>query len=108
MTTRPCLDCGRLTKLGARCRDCKRVVGRDRDRAKRARRPYVDAERMRRAQVVEAWRAEHGDWCPGWQRPPHPATDLTADHVVAFAVVGHENSQLAVLCRSCNGAKGKR
>jgi 5-methylcytosine-specific restriction protein A len=110
MTTRPCLDCSALvrgrpgSKQGTRCPRCQAA----RDQAKRATRPHTYAEDQRRAQVVQAWRAKHGDWCPGWQRPPHPATDLTADHVVAFAVVGHELSDLVVLCRSCNGAKGKR
>lgn len=72
---------------------------------KRERRPRIASEDRRRADTVRAWRAEHGDWCPGWQRPPHPATDLTADHIVAFAVNGDEAGELTVLCRSCNGRK---
>jgi 5-methylcytosine-specific restriction protein A len=67
-------------------------------------------ERKRRAAVVAAHRAEYGDWCPGWQRPAHPSTDLTADHLLAVAAGGDEGGSLAVLCRSCNGSKqdGKR
>lgn len=57
---------------------------------------------------MDAHRAEHGDWCPGWQVPPHPATRLTADHVIPFAVSGDETSELAVLCIGCNSKKRDR
>jgi 5-methylcytosine-specific restriction protein A len=57
-------------------------------------------ERQRRAAVVATWIEAHGHWCPGWQRPPHPATDLTAAHVTAVADGGHELN--GALCRSCN------
>jgi hypothetical protein len=40
------------------------------------------------AHVLPAWRGHHGDWCPGCQRPAHPAADLTADHVVPLAARG--------------------
>ncbi|MBA2560048.1 MAG: HNH endonuclease [Propionibacteriales bacterium] len=65
-------------------------------------------ERKRRALVVRMWRADHGDVCPGWQRPEHPATDLTADHAVAVGAGGEQSGYLQVLCRSCNSAKGAR
>lgn len=99
--TKPCLDCGALSDQ-SRCPDHRRA----RERARPPRPTTLtrdSAERKRRAAVVAAWRAEHGDWCPGYQRPGHPATDLTADHVIAAARGGTE---LAVLCRPCNGSKG--
>ena len=91
MPTRPCLVCGALSSQG-RCEKHRRQ------------RPW--SERTRRAQAVEHWRATYGDVCPGWQRPPHHATDLTADHVVAVAVNGDERGELAVMCRACNSRKG--
>lgn len=58
--------------------------------------------------VVEAWRAQHGDLCPGYERDPHPASDLTGDHVVPLAAGGSNQGEWAVLCRSCNARKGAR
>jgi len=49
-----------------------------------------------------------GDWCPGVGVPPHADADLTADHVIAVAVVGSGDGPLQVLCRRCNAAKGAR
>ena len=63
------------------------------------------AERERRAAAVQAWVAEHGWTCPGWQRPAHPSRDLTAAHRVAV-VNGGTTSPLTVLCRSCNSRQG--
>ncbi len=100
---RPCLTCGTLSRQ-ARCPGHTRQV----TAAKRARRPYPQAERTRRAAVVSAWRATIGDWCPGWQVAPHHATDLTADHPIAVAAGGREDAPLTVLCRSCNSRKGAR
>lgn len=58
-------------------------------------------ERARRREVVDAWVALHGEMCPGWIRPAHPSSDLTAAHSVAVAL-GGKHSSLSVLCRSCN------
>lgn len=107
-----CLDCGGLidkpggsSKGGARCQGCLRL----KQQAKRVKRPRASAaETRRRARTVAIHRAKYGNWCPGWRRPPHPATDLTADHIVPVAAGGAEHGDHAVLCRSCNGAKGKR
>jgi 5-methylcytosine-specific restriction protein A len=82
--------CSRLT-LGARCDE--HDLG------------YTPAERRRMATTVASHRAAHGDWCPGWECPPHPAADLTADHVVPIAH-GGLGGPLTVLCRSCNSRRG--
>jgi 5-methylcytosine-specific restriction protein A len=66
----------------------------------------TSTERKRRAAAVAAHRAQHGDWCPGYQRDGHPATDLTADDVVPVSRTGQPSAELAVLCRSCNSRKG--
>jgi len=89
---RPCLQagCGTLT-VGSRC--------------PAHRRGNTNAERVRRAAVVAAHRAMHGDVCPGWLRPAHASSDLTADHVVPVAAGGAEAGPLQVICRSCNSAK---
>lgn len=102
MGKRPCLDCGALS-TGSRCPIHQAV--RDNERYSRRTRQRPHAERMRRARVVAQHRAEHGDLCPGWKRPPHPSADLTADHVIPVAAGGNEQGQLAVLCRPCNSSK---
>lgn len=58
--------------------------------------------------AVNAYRDEYGDWCPGYERPPHPAADLTADHIEEIAMGGQPDGPLQVLCRSCNGRKAMR
>ncbi|MBA3236362.1 MAG: HNH endonuclease [Chloroflexi bacterium] len=60
------------------------------------------------SRVLRAWRGEHGDWCPGYPRAAHPASDLTVDHVVPLAAGGapFDIGNCAVLCRSCNSTKG--
>jgi 5-methylcytosine-specific restriction enzyme A len=61
------------------------------------------AETKRRKAVVDAWRAEHGNVCPGYGRQPaHPSQDLTADHILPVAYGGPESGPLSVRCRGCN------
>lgn len=64
------------------------------------------AERQRREGAVRDHRRRFGDWCPGWGRPPHEATDLTAQHVDALVLGGHADQPLGVLCRACNSRHG--
>ncbi|MFE5790616.1 HNH endonuclease [Rhodococcus erythropolis] len=67
------------------------------------------AEQKRRATAVTEHRAREGNWCPGYEnRQPHPATDLTADHITAIANGGAPDGPLQVLCRSCNSARSNR
>lgn len=63
-------------------------------------------DRRRRAHTVRTWRNEHGDWCPGYKRAPHPAIDLTAEHTHPIAEGGDPAGTLSVLCRSCNSRHG--
>jgi len=90
---RRCLRCGRLAR-GA-CPSCAKATKAARNR---------DAARC--AATVAEHRRVHGDWCPGWGVPPHAATDLTADHLVAVSR-GGVNGALRVLCRSCNARRGR-
>lgn len=60
---------------------------------------------VRRARVVEAWRRQYGDLCPGWLRDAHESTDLCADHPLEVHLGGDEHQALVVLCRSCNSRK---
>jgi len=70
--------------------------------------PGASHRGLRRRRVLRAWRGEHGDWCPGYRRPAHPAADLTVDHVVPLAAGGgpFDIGNTGVLCRSCNSTKG--
>lgn len=84
MPPRRCLECGALT-TGSRC-----PTHRAAQRAK-----YGGDWRTRSRETIAAYRALHGDTCPGWATPPHPidANEWTTDHHVG------------PLCRRCNSRK---
>lgn len=102
---KPCLTCG-TPAYGSRCPDCARAEDRRRQHIKPTAVGRTSPEQRRRARTVREWRHQHGDWCPGWRRPPHPSSDLTADHLHSVATTGDQTSALQVLCRRCNAAKG--
>jgi 5-methylcytosine-specific restriction enzyme A len=100
-----CTVCGVVTsRAGSRCTEHARQSNRSRHNALYSTRAW---QRLS-ARVLRAWRGEHGNWCPGYQRPAHPAADLTVDHVVPLAAGGAplDIGNCAVLCRSCNSTKG--
>jgi 5-methylcytosine-specific restriction enzyme A len=102
-----CTVCGVVTsRLGSRCTEHARQSNRSRHNALYNTRAW---QRLS-ARVLRAWRGQHGDWCPGYGREPHPASDLTADHIVPLAAGGAplDIANLTVLCRSCNSTKGDR
>jgi 5-methylcytosine-specific restriction protein A len=66
---------------------------------------YSWAERKRRAETVAAWVLVHGWVCPGYGVPPHPASDLTADHLIPRSL-GGEHGPLGVACAGCNARRG--
>lgn len=95
MPTRTCLDCGTLTRNGSRCPRCTS-----------AKKKLRNQDTARCAATVAAWRAQHGDWCPGDNtHPPHPTTDLTADHITPISQ-GGAGGPLRVLCRAANSRRG--
>jgi len=91
---RPCITCGTPTN-GARC-----------PAHTRAKPGRTWAERKRRRDAVQAHIATIGNLCPGYNRPPHPSDDLTADHLYPRAIHG-DDGPLAVLCRACNARRGQ-
>jgi 5-methylcytosine-specific restriction protein A len=100
-----CTVCGVVTsRAGSRCLEHARQSNRSRHNALYSTRAW---QRLS-ARVLRAWRGEHGNWCPGYQRDAHPASDLTVDHVVPLAAGGapFDIGNCAVLCRSCNSTKG--
>ena len=100
-----CTVCGVITsRAGSRCTAHARQSNRSRHNALYSTRAW---QRLS-ARVLRTWRGEHGDWCPGYQRDAHRATDLTVDHVVPLAAGGppFDIGNTAVLCRSCNSTKG--
>ena len=93
-----CTACGVLTsRPGSRCTEHARQSNRSRHNALYGTRAW---QRLS-ARVLRAWRGEHGNWCPGYQRDAHPASDLTADHVVPVAAGGAplDIGNCAVLCQ---------
>ena len=100
-----CTVCGVVTsRAGSRCTTHARQSNRSRHNALYSTRAW---QRLS-ARVLRAWRGEHGNWCPGYQRDAHHAADLTVDHVVPLAAGGasFDIGNTAVLCRSCNSTKG--
>jgi 5-methylcytosine-specific restriction protein A len=100
-----CTVCGVVTsRAGSRCTEHARQSNRSRHNALYSTRAW---QRLS-ARVLRAWRGEHGDWCPGYGRPAHAASDLTVDHVVPLAAGGEpfDIANTSVLCRSCNSTKG--
>ena len=80
-----CTVCGVVTsRPGSRCTEHARQSNRSRHN------PLYSTRAWQRlsARVLRTWRGQHGDWCPGYERDAHPASDLTADHVVPLAAGG--------------------
>jgi 5-methylcytosine-specific restriction protein A len=97
--------CGVATsRPGSRCTVHARQSNRSRHNALYSTRTW---QRLS-ARVIARHRGQRGNWCPGYQRAAHPASDLTVDHVVPLAAGGAplDIGNLAVLCRSCNSTKG--
>ena len=99
---RPCIEpgCPNLTE-GTRCAAHARA--RDRARGSSAQRGYDSAWRALRAKAIRIWVRERGWVCPGWGIPPHPARDLTGDHLRWPA---RTLADVQVLCVGCNNRKG--
>lgn len=95
------------TGLG-KCDVCRSKTNRHRHRTTPTKRARTSKVAEHRRTAVREWRAEHGDWCPGWNKPGHRATDLTADDPTPIAHGGDPMQTLRVLCRSCNSARGAR
>lgn len=108
MTVRPCLECRRLTSnRSGRCDEHEAMARRQHHNPQ-----YDSADwRRRSAATLAAWRSQHGERCPGYDRWPHFATPdnpLTTDHPLALARGGGHDQPLGVLCRECNGRKAAR
>lgn len=106
MPRRPCLDCGRPS-TGTRCRFHAAIRERAHHNPQYSDPRYVALRR----DVLSAWRDEHGNVCPGDDHhASHPAMDLTLDHLVPLVHGGSllDTSNMRVLCRSANSARGAR
>lgn len=100
-----CTVCGVVTsRPGGRCLIHARLSNRSRHNTLYSTRAW---QRLS-ARIIARHRGQYGNWCPGYGRDPHPAIDLTADHIVPLAAGGAplDIGNLAVLCRSCNSTKG--
>ncbi len=100
-----CLDCdAEILAMGGgpRCASCQRGKRRTYDRGWR---------KVSKAAIAAHLR-EYGPVCPGWfGQSPHTVdpAELTGDHVTPRAAGGAGDvDNVAVLCRSCNSAKGAR
>jgi hypothetical protein len=94
-TPRPCLACGTPTRNGTRCPTCQQAHNAQRWAAKTTRyRSGPGAQWAQHSrQAIAHHLATNGPTCPGYNTPPHPATDWVTDH------------DLGPLCRPCNSRK---
>ncbi len=102
LVVRPCLDCQRPTRNGSRCPSCsqQRAARRDRQRGTRSQRGYTNDwwRTVQRAIAEQPYCTLCG-----------ATTDLTGDHIVPLSRGGSNHpSNVRVLCRSCNSARGNR
>ena len=68
-----CTVCGVVTsRAGSRCTEHARQSNRSRHNALYS----TPAWQRLSARVLRVWRGERGNWCPGYGRPAHPASDL--------------------------------
>lgn len=96
-----CTVCGVLTsRPGSRCTVHARASNRSRHNALYNTRAW---QRLS-ARTIARNRGQYGNWCPGYGRDPHPASDLTTDHVVPLVAGGapFDPANVAV----CNSTKG--
>ncbi len=78
-----CTVCGVVTsRPGSRCTTHAQQSNRSRHNALYSTRAW---QRLS-ARLLRAWRGQHENWCPGYQRDAHLASDLTVDHVVPLEV----------------------
>lgn len=102
---KPCAQCGAPVVARTYCDTCQTEKRRTAPLSPTARHANTTTERQRRKAAVLAWVRINGWVCPGWQRAPHPAHDLTAAHITAVRDGGGDGP-LTVLCRSCNSKQG--
>ena len=104
-----CQDCYAVVdrKKQGRCLDCYRKYERDRSRARRARvgttsqRGYGSDYQRRRAGAIQAQ-----PWCSDCGHRGSADNPLTAEHINPVSQ-GGKDGPLAVLCPSCNSARGR-
>lgn len=112
MSVKPCLDCGRNTTNGSRCKECEQAREARRRAAyeRRNPRPSPSARgytRQWRAQVKAAIARQ--PFCSVCGHPGSPDNPLTGDHVTPRAQGGAgSGDNIQVLCRRCNSRKGAR
>ncbi len=104
MAPRPLRPCGATTPTGK----CRNLTRNDPPRCD-THAPTItlgsQADRARRRQAIATHTAELGNYCPGWNTPPHYTPDLTADHLEPTAEGGDPAGDLTILCRSCNARR---
>lgn len=100
--------CPQIVKGAPRCPQHQREHDRHQRQTVPTKQSYNHQEQKRRKAVVDAWRNQHGNWCPGYGVPAHPSEHLSADHLTPIALGGAPDGPLGVLCISCNARKGAR
>jgi len=105
-----CPVCRRVNCTDPEHRRPKEPSGWHRGRRDPRRAGHSRAETQRRAAVVKAWRAAHGNVCPACgyrdRYPDGKPVKLTAEHLNPVALGGAEDGPLGVMCMRCQTRQG--
>ena len=82
-----CLECGKVSQQ-RKCEIHRNII------RKRKPRSISHKQKKYRKDVVNRHIQMNGYICTGWKRPPHFATDLTADHPLPTSKGGNEYQEL--------------
>ncbi len=93
-----CSVCGQVSQQ-RKCEIHRNII------KKRKPRSITYRQRKYRKDTVERYIELNGYVCGGYNRSPHIAIDLTADHPMPTSKGGDPYQDLIVLCRSCNSSK---
>jgi 5-methylcytosine-specific restriction protein A len=107
MVARPCIEpgCGQLTTNGTRCPDHATIHRQHRAEQRSRIRPSADERGYdRRWRTIAKRTIAAHPYCAQCGA----TEDLTCDHLVPRSMGGTAADGVRVLCRSCNGRRGKR
>jgi hypothetical protein len=97
----PCLDCGKLSRLGNRCEEHRRIKNRKEDERKALRKKLTgqySGDYKKRAKLIR----DNAVVCHICKLTYIPGDPWEADHLIP----GDRNSPLAAAHRSCNIKRG--
>ena len=97
--SKPCLDCGELTRIGNRCEKHQAIID-SKINARKAQRTLYDADYKKQAKIIK----EYATHCWLCGEAFTDRSEIQADHVLA----GRRDSVLAPAHARCNAQRGNK